>query len=126
MPNHQQPLTAAALADVSAAELRAAIRSGQWAGPTAGLARGHVQANLVILPAAEAAEFAEFCRLNPRPCPLLPLPICAATCRAIAFFARGASKAMSQQTFSTCGATTWSAFCSAARSPSKTRWSAKD
>lgn len=71
MPNHQLTLTADALANVSAAELRAAIRQRQWTGPTAGLARGHVQANLVILPAAEAAEFAEFCRLNPRPCPLL-------------------------------------------------------
>lgn len=55
----------------SAAELRAAIRAGKLTGPTAGLARGYVQANLVILPAADAAEFAEFCRLNPRPCPLL-------------------------------------------------------
>jgi uncharacterized protein YcsI (UPF0317 family) len=71
MPSNQQPLTATTLVDVSAAQLRAAIRSGQWTGPTAGLARGHVQANLVILPAAEAAEFAEFCQLNPRPCPLL-------------------------------------------------------
>jgi len=53
------------------AELRAAIRAGELSGPTAGLARGYVQANLVILPAADAAEFAEFCRLNPRPCPLL-------------------------------------------------------
>jgi uncharacterized protein YcsI (UPF0317 family) len=55
----------------TAAELRAAIRAGELTGPTAGLARGYVQANLVILPAADAGEFAEFCRLNPRPCPLL-------------------------------------------------------
>jgi uncharacterized protein YcsI (UPF0317 family) len=53
------------------AELRAAIRAGKLSGPTAGLARGFVQANLVILPAADAIDFAEFCRLNPRPCPLL-------------------------------------------------------
>lgn len=59
------------MAGASAAELRALIRAGAWTGPTAGLARGHVQANVVILPAAEAEEFAEFCRLNPRPCPLL-------------------------------------------------------
>ncbi|MGD9720326.1 MAG: putative hydro-lyase [Pirellulales bacterium] len=58
-------------AECSAAELRAAIRAGRWTGPTAGLARGHVQANVVILPAVDAADFAEFCRLNPRPCPLL-------------------------------------------------------
>jgi len=57
--------------DCSAAELRAAIRSGDFSGPTAGLARGHVQCNVVILPADAADEFAEFCRLNPRPCPLV-------------------------------------------------------
>ena len=57
--------------DCSAAELRAAIRVGVFSGPTAGLARGHVQTNVVILPADAADEFAEFCRLNPRPCPLV-------------------------------------------------------
>jgi uncharacterized protein YcsI (UPF0317 family) len=51
--------------------LREAIRAGRFAGPTAGLAPGYVQANVVILPAEWADEFAEFCRLNPRPCPLL-------------------------------------------------------
>src|SRR5262249_16284288 len=59
------------LTHASAATLRAAIRAGRWTGPTAGLARGYVQANLVVLPAEAAGEFAEFCRLNPRPCPLL-------------------------------------------------------
>ncbi|HEY2837819.1 MAG TPA: putative hydro-lyase [Pirellulales bacterium] len=51
--------------------LREAIRAGQVTGPTAGLSRGFVQTNLVILPAADAADFAEFCRRNPRPCPLV-------------------------------------------------------
>src|SRR5262249_12318322 len=60
-----------ALATVSASELRGAIRRGEWTGPTAGLARGFVQANLVVLPAAVALSFAEFCRLNDRACPLL-------------------------------------------------------
>jgi uncharacterized protein YcsI (UPF0317 family) len=55
----------------SAAALRHAIRAGQHSGPTAGLARGYVQTNLVVLPAEVAAEFAEFCRLNDRPCPLV-------------------------------------------------------
>jgi uncharacterized protein YcsI (UPF0317 family) len=32
-----------------------------------------VQANLVILPAAEAAEFLRFCQLNPKPCPVVGL-----------------------------------------------------
>ncbi len=30
-----------------------------------------MQANLVVLPKADAADFAEFCRLNSQPCPLL-------------------------------------------------------
>jgi uncharacterized protein YcsI (UPF0317 family) len=68
---HAQLADASKLADATAAELRAQARSGAWLGPTAGLARGYVQANLVILPADAADEFAEFCRLNPRPCPLL-------------------------------------------------------
>ena len=59
------------LAGASGAELRAAVREGRWTAPTAGLARGFVHADLVVLPAAAAVEFAEFCRLNDRPCPLL-------------------------------------------------------
>ncbi len=58
-------------AHCSAAELRAIIRTGQFTAPTAGLARGHVQANLVILPADWAADFAAFCEANSQPCPLL-------------------------------------------------------
>ena len=53
------------------AELRRAIRGGAFRGQTAGQAPGFVQTNLVILPADYAAEFAEFCRLNDRPCPLV-------------------------------------------------------
>jgi len=64
-------IDSAELVDATAAELRAAIRAGRWTGPTAGLARGFVQTNVVILPAADAADFAEFCRLNDRPCPLV-------------------------------------------------------
>ena len=71
MQTHREVETADALIDASGAEVRAAIRAGRWTGPTAGLARGYVQANLVMLPAADAADFAEFCRLNDRPCPLL-------------------------------------------------------
>jgi uncharacterized protein YcsI (UPF0317 family) len=52
-------------------ELRRAVREGRHTGPTAGLAPGYVQTNVVILPAADAADFAEFCRLNDRPCPLV-------------------------------------------------------
>ena len=55
------------------AELRAACRSGAYDGPTSGHARGFVQANMVILPAADAADFTEFCRRNPKPCPVLEI-----------------------------------------------------
>jgi uncharacterized protein YcsI (UPF0317 family) len=71
MQSDQRAMTAEDLREASGAEMRAAVRSGRWSGPTAGLARGFVQANLVVLPADEADDFAEFCRLNPRPCPLL-------------------------------------------------------
>lgn len=50
---------------------RAAIRRGQHTGPTSGLAPGCAQANLVILPERDAADFRRFCTLNPKPCPLL-------------------------------------------------------
>ena len=45
--------------------LRAAIRRGTWSGPTAGLAPGHAQANLIVLPAADAHDFLRFCVHNP-------------------------------------------------------------
>lgn len=50
---------------------RAAIRAGVWTGPTAGLAPGYSQANLVILPHAYAFDFIRFCLYNPKTCPLL-------------------------------------------------------
>ncbi|MDE2514507.1 MAG: putative hydro-lyase [Rhodospirillales bacterium] len=55
----------------AAAAIRLACRGGAHDGPTAGLAPGFMQANLVILPAALAREFRAFCALNPKPCPLL-------------------------------------------------------
>lgn len=58
-------------AHLTGASLRAVVRSGEFTGPTAGLAVGYVQANLVILPEADATDFAEFCRLNAQACPLL-------------------------------------------------------
>ncbi len=47
------------------------IRSGDFSGPTAGLAAGNVQANLVILPKALAHDFLRFAQANPKPCPVL-------------------------------------------------------
>ena len=54
-------------------EVRRRIRDGRYRGQTSGLARGYVQANLAILPAAYAGEFARFCQRNPKPCPLLAM-----------------------------------------------------
>ena len=51
--------------------LRAKIRSGEHIGNTSGLAPGHVQCNIVILPSAQANDFLRFCQLNPKPCPLI-------------------------------------------------------
>jgi uncharacterized protein YcsI (UPF0317 family) len=51
--------------------VRAAIRAGEWMAPTAGLASGRVQANLVVLPQRMAYDFLRFCVANPRPCPVL-------------------------------------------------------
>jgi uncharacterized protein YcsI (UPF0317 family) len=53
------------------AHLRRAIRAGELTGSTAGLAPGYLQANLVILPEAEAFDFLRYCERNPKPCPLL-------------------------------------------------------
>ena len=52
-------------------DVRGACRLGTWTDHTAGLAPGFAQANLVILPADQAADFREFCQRNPKPCPLL-------------------------------------------------------
>ena len=52
-------------------ELRARIRRGEWRRPTAGLAAGYAQANLVVLPRSDAYDFLVFCQRNPKPCPLL-------------------------------------------------------
>lgn len=52
-------------------QIRALCRAGTFAKPTAGVALGYTQANLVILRIDVAGDFKEFCRLNPKPCPLL-------------------------------------------------------
>jgi len=59
------------LRNATGAEVRRAARSGEWVAPTAGLARGFVQANLVIVPRDLAFDFLLFCQRNPKPCPLL-------------------------------------------------------
>lgn len=56
---------------LSPKQIRSLIRKGKWDRPTAGLAMGYAQANLVILPEKYAFDFLLFCQRNPKPCPLL-------------------------------------------------------
>ena len=57
--------------ELTLAETRSRIRGGEYDGPTGGLARGHVQTNLVILPEDYAFDFLKFCVRNPKSCPVL-------------------------------------------------------
>lgn len=52
-------------------ELRRKIRNGEFLDPTSGQCPGYVQANLAIMPARYAEDFAEFCRQNQKACPVL-------------------------------------------------------
>jgi len=52
-------------------EVRRQIREGKWRKPTAGLAPGYVQTNVVILPRDLAFDFLLFSQRNPKPCPVL-------------------------------------------------------
>ena len=51
--------------------LRGLIRDGRLVRQTGGLAPGHVQANLAVLPRDAAFDFLLFCQRNPKPCPVL-------------------------------------------------------
>jgi uncharacterized protein YcsI (UPF0317 family) len=53
--------------------IRARARAGRLTGHTAGLADGFVQANIAILPAPDAADFADYCRSNAQACPVLAM-----------------------------------------------------
>lgn len=52
-------------------EARMIIRKKEWTKPTAGMANGFTQANLMILPKDLAFEFLLFCQRNPKSCPVL-------------------------------------------------------
>jgi len=56
---------------VTGAQARWAIRKKQHTGPTSTLAPGFVQANLVVVPQADADDMRMLCARNPVPCPLL-------------------------------------------------------
>lgn len=64
---------AGGFASLSAAALREACRNGGFNGPTSGLTLGFVQANMVILPEADAADFERYCEANPKPCPIIEI-----------------------------------------------------
>ena len=59
------------LRQLSPQEVRHLIRAGQYTSDTTGLAMGHIQGNLAILPEKYALDFATFCQRNPKPCPLI-------------------------------------------------------
>lgn len=59
------------LATACPSEFRLHARRRAWTGPTAGMVPGFAQANLVVLPRANALEFLRFCLLNWAACPVL-------------------------------------------------------
>jgi len=59
------------LAHGTGRDVRLACRAGGFDRPTAGLAPGHVQANLAVLPRDWAGDFLRYCVANPKPCPLI-------------------------------------------------------
>ena len=52
-------------------QFRHLVRTGEFRKPTAGVCGGYAQANLVILPDAQAHDFLRFAQRNPKACPLL-------------------------------------------------------
>lgn len=54
-------------------ELRDISAKGQFYQPTSGFCAGHVQANLVVVSKVYAEDFEQFCKNNPRPCPVLEM-----------------------------------------------------
>lgn len=64
-------MTKGRYAEMTGRDLRLLCRTGEFHAPTAGAALGYTQANLVVVRAPLAGELEAFCRLNPKPCPLL-------------------------------------------------------
>ena len=58
-------------ATVTPRALRAMCRSGEFSGPTSGIADNYVQANMMIVPREYAFDLLLFCQRNPTPCPLV-------------------------------------------------------
>jgi uncharacterized protein YcsI (UPF0317 family) len=70
--NTAQPQMSASSTE-SGAQVRRLCRENRLPSypSTAGLARGHIQANVVVLPAKYASDFRSLCQRNPVPCPLI-------------------------------------------------------
>ncbi|WP_206483034.1 putative hydro-lyase [Thalassotalea sp. G2M2-11] len=58
-------------ANLSPETIREQIRAGSWTSHTSGVAKGFVQCNVVIMPAADAKDFETFCQLNAKACPII-------------------------------------------------------
>lgn len=71
MENVTMDVTTEEAARMRPGELRDAIAAGRWTAPTVGLALGHLQANMVVVPRELAFDFMLFCHRNPKPCPLI-------------------------------------------------------
>lgn len=59
------------LANMNPKEVRELIRRGELVKPTSGMCRGHIQANLAIVPKDLAFDFLLFAQRNPKSCPIL-------------------------------------------------------
>ncbi len=59
------------LVEMHPRQLRERIRRGEYNGPTAGLARGYAQANLVVLHRDFLEDFLVYAARNPVPCPVI-------------------------------------------------------
>lgn len=59
------------LENMSPKEVRELIRKGEVTGPTSGMAKGHIQGNLVVVPKELAYDFLLFAQRNPKSCPIL-------------------------------------------------------
>jgi len=55
----------------AALKVRQSARDGRLDGVTTGLAPGHIQANLIVLPSSVASDFELLAQRNPVPCPIL-------------------------------------------------------
>lgn len=69
----QTALIAEDLRLVDPDRLRRLVRMGVYQGATGGLARGKLQANVVIVPQRFAGDFHKFCLANAKACPLVGL-----------------------------------------------------